>query len=77
MVWSCLPSIVSGQNHLAKAQWKGEENKADRGRGGKTTSGNGQAWSSEVPEGSGEQRKMEKTGCEIICGAPTTLVVKG
>ena len=31
----------------------------------------------QVPAGSGEQRKMEKTGCEIICGAPTTLVVKG
>ena len=31
----------------------------------------------QVPEGSGEQGKMEKTGCEIICGAPTTLVVKG
>ena len=25
----------------------------------------------------GEQGKMEKTGCEIICGAPTTLAVKG
>ena len=22
-------------------------------------------------------RKMEKTGCEIICGAPTTLAIKG
>ena len=31
----------------------------------------------QVPEGSGEQRKMEETGCEIICGAPTTLAVKG
>ena len=30
-----------------------------------------------VPEGSGEQRQMEETGCEIICGAPTTLTVKG
>ena len=29
-----------------KTQWKGEEDKADRGRGGKTTSENGQAWSS-------------------------------
>ena len=29
-----------------------------------------------VPDGSGEQAKMEETGCEIICGAPTTLVVK-
>ena len=31
----------------------------------------------QVPEGSGEQEKMEKTGCKIICGAPTTLAVKG
>ena len=31
----------------------------------------------QVPEGSGEQRKLEKTGCRIICGAPTTLAVKG
>ena len=31
----------------------------------------------QVPEGSGEQGKMEKTGCKIICGAPTTLAVKG
>ena len=30
-----------------------------------------------VPKGSGEQGKMEKTGCKIICGAPTTLAVKG
>ena len=31
----------------------------------------------QVPEGSGEQGKMEKTGCKTICGAPTTLAVKG
>ena len=31
----------------------------------------------QVPEGSGEQGKMEETGCEIICDAPTTLAVKG
>ena len=31
----------------------------------------------QVPEGSGEQGKMKKTGCKIICGAPTTLAVKG
>ena len=30
-----------------------------------------------VPEGSGEEGKMEETGCETICGAPKTLVVKG
>ena len=27
----------------------------------------------QVPEGSGEQGKMEETGSEIICDAPTTL----
>ena len=31
----------------------------------------------QVPVGSGEQEKMEKTGCEIICGAATTLAVTG
>ena len=31
----------------------------------------------QVPEGSGEEGKMEKTGCKIIYGAPTTLAVKG
>ena len=29
----------------------------------------------QVPEGSTEQGKMEKTGCKIICGAPTILAV--
>ena len=31
----------------------------------------------QVPEGSGELGKMEKTGCEIICCAPTPLAVQG
>ena len=31
----------------------------------------------QVPDGNGEQGKMEKTGCGIICGAPTTLAAKG
>ena len=31
----------------------------------------------QVPEGSGEEGKMVETGCEIICGASTTLAVKG
>ena len=34
-----------------KAQQKGEEDKADRGRGGKTKAPNGQAWSSPSPRG--------------------------
>ena len=31
----------------------------------------------QVPDGRGEQGKMEKTGREIACGVPTILVVKG
>ena len=31
----------------------------------------------QVPEGSGEQRKIEETGCEVTCDAPTTLAVQG
>ena len=30
----------------------------------------------QIPEGSGEQGKMEETGCEIICGARTTLALR-
>ena len=30
----------------------------------------------QVPKGSGELGKIEETGCEIICNAPTTLAVK-
>ena len=29
-----------------------------------------------VQDGSGEQRKMDETGCEVICGTPMTPVVK-
>ena len=72
---------VSRSSGLAKTilqgTVKGEEDKADKGRDDKTTSGNGQAWSSPSPKGSGEHRKMEETGCEIICGAQMTLAVKG
>ena len=31
----------------------------------------------QIPDGSGEQGNIEETGCEIKCGAPTTLAVKG
>ena len=31
----------------------------------------------QIPEGSRKLGKMEETDCEIICGAPTTLTIKG
>ena len=55
-----------------------EGGKQGRGRGGKTTSGNGQALNSPSPRGQWRTgKKMEETGCQIIFGAPTTLAVKG
>ena len=46
-------------NPFSKAQWKDEEDKADKRRGGETTSGNGRAWSSASPRG---QWRTEKNG---------------
>ena len=72
---------VSRSSGLAKTILQGtvkvEEDKIDRGRGGKTTSGNGRSWSSPSPREAVENGKMEETGCKIICGAPTTRMVKG
>ena len=31
----------------------------------------------QVPESSGEQGKMKESSCKIVCGAPTTITVKG
>ena len=76
MVMSHVHQVLSKSS--CKAQWKGEEDKADRGRSGKTTSRNGQAWSLSSPRGQWRTgKKMEKTGCKIICGTPMTLAVKG
>ena len=62
-----------------KAQWKGKEDKADREtrQVGRQHQGMDRPGVRQVAEGSGEQGKMEKTGCKINCGAPTTLAVKG
>ena len=49
----------------------------DKGRVGRQHQGMDRPGVRQVPEGSGEQGKMDKTGCKIISGAPTTLAVKG
>ena len=46
---------------------KGEEDKADIGRGGKTTSGNGQAWSSPSPR---EQWRTGENGGNDVDADP-------
>ena len=68
---------MSGQNHLARHSERGEKTSRTREEVGRQHSEMDRPGVWQVPEGSGEQGKMEKTGCKIICGAPTTLAVKG
>ena len=59
-----------------KAPWKGEEDKADKEKTGRQHKEMDRPGVRHVQEGSGEQRKLEKTGCKVICGASTTPAVK-
>ena len=77
MVWSCFPFIRSGQNHLARHSERGKKTRQTEEELGRQHQGIDRSGVRQVPEGSGEQGKMEKTGCKINCGAPTTLAVKG
>ena len=77
VVWSCLPHISSGRNHLARYSERGKKTGKTEEEVGRQHQGMDRPGVRQVPEGSVEQGKMEKTGCKIICGAPTTLAVKG
>ena len=76
MVWSCFPFIRSGQNHLARHSERGKKTRQTEEEVVRQHQGMDTPGVQQVPEGSGKQEKMEETGCKIICGAPTTLVVK-
>ena len=77
VVWSSLPFIRSGQNHLARHSERGKKTRQTEEEVGRQHQGMHRPGLRQIPEGSGEQGKLEETGYEIICGAPTTLVVKG
>ena len=66
-----------GQNHLARHSERGKKTRWTKEEVGRQHQGMDRPGVRHAPEGSGEQGKMEKTGCKIICGAPTTLAVKG
>ena len=76
MVWSCFPFFRSGQNHLARHSERGTKTRQTEEEVGRQHQGMDRPGVLQFPEGSGEQGKMEKTGSEIICGAPVTLAVK-
>ena len=63
VVWSCFPFIRSGQNRLARHIKGGKKTRQTEEHQGMDRPGVRQ-----VPQGGGEQGKMEKTGCKIICG---------
>ena len=77
VVWSCLPFIRSGQNNLARDSERVKKTRQTEENVGRQHQGMDRPGVRQVPEGSGEQGKMEETGREIICGAPTTLALKG
>ena len=76
VVWSCLPFIGSGQKHLARHSERGKKARQTEEEVGRQHQGMDRRGVRQVPEGSGKQGKMEETGCEIICGAPTIFAVK-
>ena len=77
VVLSCLPFIRSGQNHLARHSERGKKTRQREEEVGRQHQEMDRPGVRQIPEGSGEQGKMEETGCKVIRGAPTTLTVKG
>ena len=70
VVWSCLPFVRSGQNHLARHSERGKKTRQTEEEVGRQHQGMDRPGVRQV-EGSVEQR------FEIMCGAPLTLAVKG
>ena len=77
VVWTCLLFIRYGQNHLAGHSERGKKTRQTEEELGRQHQRMDRPGVRQVPVGSGEQEKIEKIGCKIICGAPTTLAVKG
>ena len=77
VVWSSLLFIRCGQNHFARHNERGKKTKQTEEEVERQDQGMDRPGVRQVPEGSGEQGKMDETGCKIICGTPTTLAVKG
>ena len=72
------PVHQAGQNQLARHSERGKKTRQTEEEVGRQHQGMDMPRVRQFPEGSGEQGKMEKPGCKIIiCGAPTTLAVKG
>ena len=69
--------IRSGQNHLARHSERGKKTRQTEEEMGRQHQGMNRPGVCQIPEGSRERREMEETGCEVICGAPRAIAVKG
>ena len=70
MVWPHLKILWHGEDNSA-----GDSERSKKER--KTTSRNGQEYSFEIAWGQQRQGKVEMYCCNVICGAPITVKVKG
>ena len=75
MVMSPVHQVL--QNHLARHSERGKKTRLTEEEVGRQHQGMDRPRVQQVPEGSGEREKKEKTCCEIFCGDPMTLVVEG
>ena len=64
-------------NHLARHSERGKKTRQTEEEVERQHQGMDKPGVRQVQEGNGEQGIMEKSGCKIICGALTTLAVKG
>ena len=68
VVWTCLPFIRSGQNHLVRHSERGKKTRQTEKEVGRQHQGVNRHGVRHIREGSGGQRRIEETGCEVICG---------
>ena len=59
-VWTCLPFIRYGRSHLARHGIRGKKTRQSEEEVGRQHQGMDRPGVSHVPEGSGEQGKMEE-----------------
>ena len=76
VVWTSVPFIRSGQHNLARHSERGKKKRQAEEEVGRQNQRMDRSGVRKVPQSSGEQRKMEESGCEIIVATPTTLAVK-
>ena len=74
VVWSCFPFIRSGQNHLARHGERGKKTRQTEEEVGRQHQGMDRRGVWQVPEGSGEQGKIEETAkSSVVPQRPTRL----